>query len=454
MLICLILLMATVTIVFFSWKSSEFMKIDLRANEYHLSTMHNCVRIKEEARHVLLYIYEPLAQDELKKKLIEVDASSLNISFSLIRKRMESIKELQHHYKHKEYENILINAENIMNLLFSIKENVDLTSVADVNQMTELLNQLIIYFEQLQRLHRIAYNELRSDLLSKKLRAPRNILFFLFCLGIIGFLIITRILKTIRLAEEKILKLNNELEQKVIERTKELEDAQESLIRKEKLAVLGQLSGGVAHELRNPLATINNSIYYLKTVLPDIDEKANTHLGIISSSVNNADKIISDLLDFSSNKVSEKENIVFSDLVDRVLEKHPPPEEVKVTNDVDHDLSPLYVDPRQMGQVLINLITNAYQAMPEGGNLTIKAEEGTGNIHISVSDTGCGISIEDRKKIFEPLFTTKAKGIGLGLSVTKSLVEVNDGTIEVESEGAKGSTFNIVLPTKKAQSRA
>jgi len=151
-----------------------------------------------------------------------------------------------------------------------------------------------------------------------------------------------------------------------------------------------------------------------------------------------------------------------------VLKKRPPPENVEVTTEISPDLPPVFVDHRQIGQVLDNLVTNAYQAMPDGGRLMIHVseDEGIGRhgdtrtgrpeddlpitpspcLRVSISDTGCGISEENIEKIFEPLFTTKAKGIGLGLAVSKNLVEANGGSIEVEGEMGKGSTFTVGLP--------
>jgi signal transduction histidine kinase len=262
-------------------------------------------------------------------------------------------------------------------------------------------------------------------------------------------------------AEEALQEYSERLEEMVEQRTQELQDAQEQLIRKERLAVLGQLAGGVAHELRNPLGVISNAIYFLQMVLSETDETTREYLGIISSEVRGAEKIISGILDFSRTQLPEREEITASDLVSQVLERRPPPEDVEVTTDIPSDLPPVFVDPRQIGQVLGNLVTNAYQAMPDGGQLIIAATVSSAspptptlqspfsNLHspisISITDTGCGIPEENLEKVFEPLFTTKAKGIGLGLAVSKNLVEANGGSIEVESEVRKGSTFTVKL---------
>ena len=128
------------------------------------------------------------------------------------------------------------------------------------------------------------------------------------------------------------------------------------------------------------------------------------------------------------------------------------PDKVKVNTEIPSELPPVFVDPRQIGQVLDNLITNAYQAMPDGGKLTISAQAEKKKVSFSITDTGCGVSNENMKKLFEPLFTTRARGIGLGLAVSKNLVEVNGGSIKVKSEEGKGSTFTVILPIKEAVS--
>jgi signal transduction histidine kinase len=270
-------------------------------------------------------------------------------------------------------------------------------------------------------------------------------------------------------AEEALKEYSERLEEMVEERTQELQDAQEQLVRREKLAILGQLAGGVGHELRNPLGVISNAVYFLQMTLAETDETTREYLDIVSSEVRDAEKIVSDLLDFSRTRMPEREEIAASALVSQVLERRPPPENVEVTTEIPSDLPPVFVDPRQIGQVLGNLVTNAYQAMPDGGRLMISVSEDqvmgrhedtvTGRpgddlpvipspcLRVSISDTGCGISEENMGKIFEPLFTTKAKGIGLGLAVSRNLVEGNGGSIKVESEMGKGSTFTVRLGT-------
>lgn len=242
------------------------------------------------------------------------------------------------------------------------------------------------------------------------------------------------------------------LEEMVEERTKKLRDVQDQLIRKEKLSVLGQLAGGVGHELRNPLGVISNAIYYLKMVLPDADETVKEYLDTISSEVDRSTIIVSDLLDLSRSRPAEREQIAVSELINQALDRNSPPDEIEVAIEIPSDLPSLFAEPHQIGQVFNNLIINAYQAMPDGGKLTINAKAQKDKVCLSITDTGSGISEDNKKNLFEPLFTTKARGIGLGLAVSKNLVEANEGNIEVESEEGKGSTFTVILPVKEVLS--
>ncbi len=164
------------------------------------------------------------------------------------------------------------------------------------------------------------------------------------------------------------------LEDMVKERTKELYAAQEQLVRQERLAVLGQMAGSVGHELRNPLAVISNATYLLRLSLGDADESIQEGLSMLSEECQRMKKIISDLLDFSRSRSPNREEIAVSALVAQALEKQAAPENVTVTANILSSLPPVCVDGQQIEQVLLNLVINAYQAMPEGGRLTVGAQ--------------------------------------------------------------------------------
>jgi PAS domain S-box-containing protein len=263
---------------------------------------------------------------------------------------------------------------------------------------------------------------------------------------------ITRDITERKAAEEALKEYSERLEEMVEERTKELRDAQEQLVRREKLAVLGQMAGGVGHELRNPLGAISNAAYFLNMVLEEPDPEVKETLEILEKEVKTSEVIISSLLDFARAKPPTRRKVDINDVVQEALSRIAVPENVEVVSQLDETLPVMLADPDQLGQVFGNIILNAVQAMSEGGRLVVKSEAPSSEwVAVSFADTGVGIPEENLGKLFEPLFTTKAKGIGLGMAVTRTLVEGHGGTIEVQSEVEKGSTFTIRLPTGRKE---
>ena len=248
------------------------------------------------------------------------------------------------------------------------------------------------------------------------------------------------------LAQQALKEYSERLEEMVMQRTLALEKVQEQLVNQEKLAVLGKLAGSVGHELRNPLGVIVNAVYILEKLLPANDGKIKEYLGVISAEVDNANLIIADLLGFARIPTPEKRAEPVAELVSQTLSRYIPPDNIHVSDNFESENMLVSVDARQIKQVLANLISNAYQAMPEGGNLSFTALKMNQMVELTIVDSGCGISPENMKRLFEPLFTTKARGIGLGLTVSKTLVEANNGYILVTSEVGKGSTFKLLLP--------
>lgn len=250
-----------------------------------------------------------------------------------------------------------------------------------------------------------------------------------------------------RIAAVETLKQHSQrLEEMVEERTKELREAQEQLIRKERLAVLGKLAGGLGHELRNPLGAIKNALHYLDMVMEKPAPQVQEALAIMKKEVTTSERIISGLLEFARPKPPSRQEVDVNDLVREALSRTATPENVEMVT-LLAPLPTISADPTQLGQVFTNIILNAFQATPKGGRLLVKSRRaGPKWVAISFADTGIGIPKEDLPKVFQPLFTTKARGTGLGLAVCKTIVEGHGGSIEVESNVDKGSTFTVRLP--------
>ncbi len=248
-------------------------------------------------------------------------------------------------------------------------------------------------------------------------------------------------------ADKKIKQYSENLEKMVADRTEELEKMQNKLLLQEKLAAIGKLSGSVAHDIRNPLNAIKGSIYFLNQISNDgTDDRIKRHIAIMDREILRANDIITDLLDFS------KENLpIFTEgdinrLIRTTLESSIIPNNILVKTNLDSNLSTFLFDPSQFERIFHNLIMNAIQAMPSGGLINISTLKGGETITIKVVDTGVGITSDTLKQIFEPLFTTKSKGVGLGLSIVKTFVEKHNGTIDVVSTAGSETSICIKLP--------
>ncbi|MEM3704232.1 MAG: ATP-binding protein, partial [Candidatus Bathyarchaeia archaeon] len=245
---------------------------------------------------------------------------------------------------------------------------------------------------------------------------------------------------------ESLERSEKELEQKVEERTRELRETQERLLRTQRMAVIGELAGMVGHDLRNPLTSMASATYYLKKRISQIgDEKLVEMLNLIEKNIAYSNKIISDLLDYSIEIKLAITETSPEDIVKEALATVEIPRNIKVVKSVDNKLR-MKADFEKMKRVFMNLIKNAVEAMPNGGTLTIKSVKKGDKVIFIISDTGVGMPEEVLKKVWTPLFTTKAKGMGFGLAICKRFVEAHGGIITVKSAPGKGTTFTFTLP--------
>jgi signal transduction histidine kinase len=198
--------------------------------------------------------------------------------------------------------------------------------------------------------------------------------------------------------------------------------------------------------LRNPLGVIMNVLYLIEMGTgDDANEPMRRHLATAKREVSAATLIVSDLLDFAAGREPMLAPVEVSELVAEALSVVPPPEGIQVVQGGEPEVV-INADRDQIRQALLNLITNGYDSMPDGGVLTVSAASVAGSAQITVTDTGMGMDEETRESIFAPFFTKKAQGIGLGLAVTKRVIDAHGGTITVESTPSAGSSFTLTVP--------
>lgn len=214
----------------------------------------------------------------------------------------------------------------------------------------------------------------------------------------------------------------------------------------ERMAAIGQVAGGIAHELRNPLNVIKTSVYYLLNARSPTPEKTSEHLHRVQKQVGLADGVITALSSFARLPVPNLDPFDLRPMLQEAVESCSLSPDITVTLTIEPgEVQPLG-DPDQLRIVFSNLIRNAREAMPSGGRLSIEAVAADDSIPVSVSDTGDGIAPEHLGRVMEPLFTTKARGIGLGLAIARAIIEKHRGEITVQSTPGDGTTFTVRLP--------
>jgi len=258
-------------------------------------------------------------------------------------------------------------------------------------------------------------------------------------------------------------KLNKELKRLVAKRTKKLTEANiqlkdeiserkklEAQLRiSERLAGVGELAAGVAHEIRNPLAVISSTVQYFNSIYKDKDSEIMELLDIINQSSEQANRTITSLLEFAKpREISLIEGDILKPIlkVYSLVETKCSNQKVQIIKKLPKKLPHILYDEHQIEGVFLNLILNSLSAMPEGGKLIISAEGNNREVEISISDTGVGISEENLQKVFNPFFTTKKGGTGLGLSLVHQIVHSLQGSLNIDSKIGKGTCIILTFP--------
>ncbi|MBM4278195.1 MAG: GAF domain-containing protein [Deltaproteobacteria bacterium] len=248
---------------------------------------------------------------------------------------------------------------------------------------------------------------------------------------------------------QELKNFSRQMEEKIQKTTADLRKTEAELVRSEKLAALGQLAAGIAHEIRNPLTSINILIHSLRERLPS-ENSQQEDLKVIEEEIHRMNEIVDQFLRFAKPAPPFFEKTDVLSIVEETLQLlRPQIEKQRIVVEKEFQALPMIqMDPEQMKQAMLNLLLNAIQAMPEGGQLTLKgrnSEDGQW-IHLSIQDSGMGISGEDIDKLFDPFFSTKEGGIGLGLSITHRIIDQHHGKIEVETIPGEGTLFTVCLP--------
>jgi signal transduction histidine kinase len=235
--------------------------------------------------------------------------------------------------------------------------------------------------------------------------------------------------------------------QKLSQVYRELQDTFEQVKRADRLSAIGQLAAGLAHEIRNPLASIDGAAEVMEAADSPEEVRAET-MGIVRKECARLNRLLTNLLDFARPRHPEWREVDVAGVLDSVVDlvKHSAGKGIDFKRNIDSPLPPLLGDQEQIAQVVLNLTINAAQAMPHGGEIELVAKEKDGGVLIQVRDEGIGIPVDHIDKIFDPFFTTKDAGTGLGLSVVHQIVRQLGGTVSVTRNHARGMTFSLYFP--------
>ncbi len=270
----------------------------------------------------------------------------------------------------------------------------------------------------------------------------RELVLRLLFVAVVGYL-------TYRLAEA------NRTERRRYEEARaHLSRAEAEVRRSERLAAIGQLAAGLAHELRNPLGTILASAEMLKKSVPDENQVAAELAGFIAAEVDRTNSLVTRFLEFARPIELRREPAELTAIIDRAvarLHRSRAGSQVTVYKNYSPDIRPFPMDAELIEQAIFNLLTNAAQASPPGGAITVKTRPAGETAEISVIDRGAGIEPRHLENIFNPFFTTRPDGVGLGLSIVSKIVDQHGGTMAVESEVGKGSVFRVFLPLRPGE---
>jgi signal transduction histidine kinase len=272
--------------------------------------------------------------------------------------------------------------------------------------------------------------------------SPYLVLFLGLFVGVLVAVTAEILVRRQRFAAEQVSMRTAELQTSL----EDLRAAQAALVRSERLSAVGEMASVVGHELRNPLTAVTNSHYLLRQALGDpAPAPVEKHLAMAERETAKAATLAEDLNAFVRPRDPNFATVRLGDIVDEVVEATPPPEGVALHVDAEGEVD---ADRGQIAEVLVNLVTNAYQALPDGGAVTVTASASNGTASLVVADDGEGVDPAVASRLFEPFYTTKATGTGLGLAIVRRLVEAHGGQVAMENAEPHGARVVVTLPAR------
>ena len=245
--------------------------------------------------------------------------------------------------------------------------------------------------------------------------------------------------------QEELAQMNQVLEARVSQRTRELQKATDDLVKAERLSAIGQMASIISHEIRNPLAVISNATRLIKTLVRPTDKKIIKQFDIIEAEIRQANSIINEVLGYARTRELILSMVDVNSYLHELVQSFPAQPGIVFKEELDAESVRIKVDAEEIKQTLRNLITNAVEAMPMGGTVTVGSKVGKRLVCLYVADSGPGITDEIRAQMFSPFFTTKARGTGLGLAVVRKAISRHQGKLFIKSRLGQGACFEIYL---------
>lgn len=257
--------------------------------------------------------------------------------------------------------------------------------------------------------------------------------------------------RTIKRQQSELATLNLELETSVKQRTEELEKTQERLLLSERMATFGELAGAVAHEIRSPLSGIKNGIFYIRRKQKNNDasedaKKIQLFLDVMDEAVDNSDRIITSMIDFARMPTNELKESDIRQVVENSISGITMGDQIQINREFEKDMPTLYLDSSMVSKTLAALFENSKESMPDGGTLDITAEITNRRMVLRIRDDGHGIDSSELSKVFDPLFSTRNRGVGLGLPVARQVVRRHGGALDISSTPGVGTTVTLSFP--------